>query len=366
VTLHNLGDVEHDPLDRGSVVVGDSPNSILTDAAGHASVDDAVDVVRICYGADAVVTRLSGERDDNFRVRTDVNDWMLKIAHVKEDVAVTEFQSAILEHLEDSSVQVPHLVRSVRGHAHEWIPGGPAEGRAARMTTFLAGAPLRATPVTPALAVTLGHTVAELDVGLVDFSHPGTDVALLWDLQQAHSTRELIAAHPYVDETGLLLSGLDKFVAEVAPRLERLPKQVIHNDFNPDNVLISGDRDPVVGVLDFGDAVVAPRVVDLAVAAAYHVGVVSNSDFLNSTLDMVAGYHAHSSLTEEEMDLIYELIVTRVVTAISIASWRATRFPANHDYIVRNTATAWNRLHLLLAADPAVVTDQIKRKCPPR
>lgn len=366
MTPQNLDDLEYEPLNRGPLVVAGYPNSTLTDAGGRVSVDDAVDVVRTCYGVLVAVSRLSGERDDNFRAHTGVHDWMLKIAHVKEDVAVTECQSAILEHLEGSSVQVPHLVPTLRGHAHEWITDGPAEGRAARMTTFLAGAPLRATPVTAALAVTLGHTVAELDAALADFSHPGTDVELLWDLQQAHRTRELIAAYPHVDGTGLLLSGLDKFVAEVAPRLERLPKQVIHNDFNPDNVLISGDRDPVVSVLDFGDAVIAPRVVDLAVAAAYHVGVVRSSDLLDSALEMVAGYHEHSPLTEEEIDLIYELILARVVTAISIASWRATRFPDNHDYIVRNTATAWNRLHLLLAADPAVVTDQIKRRCEPR
>lgn len=341
----------------------DSPHSILTDSPGHVPTDAAEDIVHAHYGTEARVSRLSGERDDNFHVRTPSADWMLKIAHLKERDIVTDFQSAILEHLEGSSVRVPRLVRTVRGQAHERIAGGPADGRAVRTTTFLSGCSLRQVPVTPSLAFLLGGTVAELDAALAGFSHPGTDVALLWDIQHARHTRELIADCARVDPDGLLRTQLDRLTSDVLPRLDRLSKQLIHNDFSPDNVLVDGADEPVIGVLDFGDAVVAPRVVDLAVGAAYQVGLDPGDAFFDNVLAMVAGYHAHTPLGHEEVDLLYELIVARHVTAISIASWRAIRFPNNEDYIVRNTAVAWSRLRRLLRESPDAISDRIRARC---
>ena len=340
---------------------GGSSHSILTDAGGHVSITDATQVVRTYYGP-ADLSRLSGERDDNFRVRTGAHpDWMLKIAHPREDPGVTAFQSAILEHLEDCAVEVPELIRTRSGQAHEWITDGPASGRALRMTTFLAGSALRECVVGPTLAAALGRTIAELDAALSTLAHPGVQVELMWDLQQAHRTRELVAGNPDIDRDGILRASLDRFVADGLPRLNLLPKQVIHNDFNPDNVLIAQDQ--AIGVLDFGDAVIAPRVVDLAVGAAYHVDPAPGAEVLGTALELIAGYHRHTPLTVDEIGLLHELIVARVAVAISIASWRAARFPGNNDYILRNTATAWKRLEALSDLDPAATTAQIKRKC---
>lgn len=342
---------------------GDSPHSILTDSPGRVALEDVVEIVRAHYGVRASVSRLSGERDDNFRVRTQTADWMLKIAHLKERRVVTEFQTAILEHLDGSEVRVPQLVRTIQGNAHEWVREGAATGRAVRMTTFLPGSSLRDAAVTPVLARTLGQTVAELDAALDGFVHAGTDVALLWDIQHARHTRELIAGCAEVDPDGLLRDRLDRFAEHVTPRLEKLPKQLIHNDFSPDNVLVEDQSVPTIGVLDFGDAVTAPRVVDLAVGAAYQVGVDDGQDFLDTVLDMVEGYHRCTPLRVDEVDLLYELIVARHVTAISIASWRAIRFPDNQDYIIRNTAVAWRRLRRLLAEGSDSVSVRIRKRC---
>jgi Ser/Thr protein kinase RdoA (MazF antagonist) len=162
----------------------------------------------------------------------------------------------------------------------------------------------------------------------------------------------------------LLRSSFDTFIEDIAPRLELLPKQIIHNDFNPDNLLLSTSGGaPLIGVLDFGDAVIAPRVVDLAVAASYHIAAEPNVHYFDTALEVIAGYHERLSLTENEIDLLYPLIVTRVAIAISIASWRAIRFPNNNDYILRNTAAAWNRLRLLLDAGADDIANQIKTRC---
>jgi Ser/Thr protein kinase RdoA (MazF antagonist) len=45
-----------------------------------------------------------------------------------------------------------------------------------------------------------------------------------------------------------------------------LRAQVIHSDANPENVLVAGKR---LGFIDFGDAIKAPLVFDVAIAASY-------------------------------------------------------------------------------------------------
>ena len=50
----------------------------------------AVSLVRECYGIEARAARLTGERDENFRLSTaDGSDYVLKVAHPAENPAVT-------------------------------------------------------------------------------------------------------------------------------------------------------------------------------------------------------------------------------------------------------------------------------------
>lgn len=354
------------PQNLGTAADLPSPHAVLTDAGGRVDLEDAATIVREQYGVNAVVDRLSGERDDNFRVRSDRGVWMLKVAHGAEAPVVTEFQSAILTHLAESPVAVPTVVPTEGGRTHVWLTHGPAAGRAVRMTTFSPGVVLRQAQPQRGLPRRLGTTIAELDCALDGFAHEGADTALLWDLQQAHRTRELIDDNPPLPGADALRAGFERFLGDGAVRLADLPRQVIHNDANPDNILVEAGDPPTVALVDFGDAVSAPRVVDLAVAASYHVGHPSEVDgetALGAATDVILGYHTRTPLNDNEIELLYHLLVARVLTAITIATWRAARFPDNNDYILRNIASAWHRLEVLEAADPTAVTDELLRRC---
>lgn len=351
---------------------GHSLPSVLTDPSVSIELDAARAIVREYYGVDAAVSRLSGERDDNFRV--DVGDavWMLKVAHAAEARAVTDFQSRILGHLAGGSVSVPAVVPCVDGVAHRWLSDGPAAGRAIRMTSFSPGVVLRAASL-PRHASRLGATVADLDAALASLDHGGYDVDLLWDLQKAHLTRELIDDEPSLNDAEHLRAGFDRYLADCAPRLAQLPRQVIHNDVNPDNVLVDGDTtdgDSVAGarieIIDFGDAVVAPRVVDLAVAASYFLDSPSDLDPaapLGAATDVITGYHRRTPLSANEIELLPGLLLARVLTAVTVASWRAARFPENRDYILRHTAAARGRLELLRSVDCRRLVDDLMERC---
>jgi hydroxylysine kinase len=68
-------------------------------------------------------------------------------------------------------------------------------------------------------------------------------------------------------------------------------------------------------------------------------------------------------LEPDELRVLFDLITTRMAMTIVISSWRAARYPANRNYILRNNAAAWARLQRVatLSRDQAAL--QIKRAC---
>jgi hydroxylysine kinase len=148
----------------------------------------------------------------------------------------------------------------------------------------------------------------------------------------------------------------------VLPLLPRLPAQLIHNDFNPHNILVdANDETSVVGVIDFGDMVRATRVQDLATAAAYHL--CSGPSALAGAWDIVAAYHDGSPLTAEEIEILPDLMGARLSLSIAISSWRAIRHPANASYIMRNQSRVWDGLAGLGALDRAEVLATLRNAC---
>lgn len=60
-------------------------------------------------------------------------------------------------------------------------------------------------------------------------------------------------------------SAISEFKEKLLPRLNKMKPQLIHNDANDWNI-VCGDK---IRLIDFGDMILAPRVVGLAVAASY-------------------------------------------------------------------------------------------------
>src|ERR1700751_5287557 len=83
-------------------------------------LEQVVRLVREHYGLDAQATRLTGERDENFRLRTAAGrDYLFKVGHPAESAAVSELTRAALLHLqrEDPGLPCPRVVRASSGEA---------------------------------------------------------------------------------------------------------------------------------------------------------------------------------------------------------------------------------------------------------
>jgi hydroxylysine kinase len=308
---------------------------------------DAAEAVRSCFGLSGHFARLPGEADDNFLLTAEDGERsVVKVAHLRADPAVVGVQVRVLRHIESAApgLPVPRVRPAADRQGWATVPCGPLRGRLVHVLSYLDGDLLRSVTTDQPLRRTLGVTLARLGQALRGFDDPLVRRPLLWDLAQLPQLRPLAAGRapdPLVEEQ------LGRLIAEVSPRLAAQRTQLVHNDFSPDNTLISADRRGVAGIIDFGDVTVTALVNDVAIAGANLLS--DDADLLAPALDLLGGYHATTPLSAAELALLPDLILGRLVARILISEWRAERFPDNRAYVLRNTPRAWEHLRRLLS-----------------
>jgi Ser/Thr protein kinase RdoA (MazF antagonist) len=315
------------------------------------------------FGVAGEITALTGERDQNFQLKTgDGVDYLLKVTHPAEEREVTTFQTKVQERLmaATNALPVPHIIRAKDGQPIHWHTESAGATHAVRLMTFLPGVPLHKANRSAAQRTALGRALAQFDMALTGFDIEPPHRTFLWDTQRADQLRGLL---PFIEDPArreLAQRLMDRFEHEVRPRLASLRRQVIHNDLNAYNVMVdSAWHDKVTGILDFGDIVIGPLVVDVGVAAAYQLAPTGNP--LVAAGEFIAGYHATNPLTDEEIDLLPDLIATRLLTTVAITGWRATLHPENREYILRNNPLSWDGLLRMSTMSRNETVDTIRR-----
>lgn len=317
------------------------------------------------FGIEGVISLLTGERDKNFRVAaTDGRDYLLKVTNSAEPHEVTKFQTEALLQIEKINpvLPVPRVVPTREG-ASELLLDLPGQGTSVlRILTFLHGEPLHRVERSTCQRRNIAACLAELDLALKDAGGPIIPHELQWDIKYALRLRQKIGAISNPTDHRMIEKILDEFEAYVSPVLNNLRSQVIHNDFNPHNILVAeDDHTKVSGILDFGDMVHTPLVIDLAVACAYQVG--RGIYPLESVCEFVSAYHAICPILPLEIEVLFDLIRARLVTTIVITSWRAARYPENKDYILRNAPPSWEALKYLSTIDRAEACKHMANAC---
>ncbi|WP_378942202.1 aminotransferase class III-fold pyridoxal phosphate-dependent enzyme [Mesorhizobium sp. ANAO-SY3R2] len=325
--------------------------------------DQAKALARDHFDTVGEISPLDSERDQNFKLSCGSEAWTLKIINASEPAAESEFQTALLEHLElmAPDIAAPKL-RKTSGSAPLAVAiSTSGERHAVRMVSWLEGRPLAETTRTPELLHSLGGALGRLDKALQGFIHPGALRTLDWDIRRTSEARGRLA---YVSDTAdrqLLARFLDRFDATVAPRLARLRAQVIHNDANDWNVLVDSARpERVAGLIDFGDALHTVLIAEVAVACAY--SILDLDDPIGAAARLVAGFHAEYALREEEVDLLFDLIAARLVISVTFSAQRKAR-TGDNPYLAISEAPAWRLLRRLDAINPRFATAILRHAC---
>ena len=249
-----------------------------------------------------------------------------------------------------------------QGRTRLRVPADDGRVHTVRVLSWLPGVVRRPDEVKPIAFYRMGETLAALGQALSDFEHAASDYPLLWDIKRAERLRELLDTVADTALRGVLREHIDTFATEVKPRLREQRWQVIHNDLNPGNVLFhSRDDRKVAGIIDFGDMLRSPLVIDAAVACAYLCR--HNDDSLADLLEFLRGYDAITPLTQDELELLPYLVTMRNVTTVVISHWRASLYPDNRAYILRSADRALHMLNTFGRRSPGAVTREMQEHC---
>ena len=299
------------------------------------SCDEAAKFACEVYRLDAGATRLTGERDENFKLScADGSQYVLKIASAAEAREVTDLPTAALLHVErvDPAFPCPRVLRDRDGLTLSSYRDASGSQRTARVLTYLPGKTLRSSVRSREQRAACGRVAARLGLALRGFSHPAAARPLIWDLAHVGRTLGLLEElgdFPSKDTAAALISHID---ARIRAEFGGLRQQVIHNDMNDMNVLVDPDDESVVvGVIDFGDLVHTALVADVAILAADQIDT-AHAAPRDSITDVVMAYHGTTPLLPQELAMLNPLIAGRLLADVVIASWHRRRNPAGTHY----------------------------------
>ena len=297
------------------------------------SRDHALELLATHYGLSGDAQRLPSEVDDTFRINaTDGRRYTFKVASPDDRLDRLMFQVGALQHLARVAPHVP-VPRIVGARDGRFVVAASVAGEPCRLQllTWLDGTPMHQALGGTVQAHDLGQRLGELDAALEDYRPAIPDFSLIWDLTHAESVAPWSSSIADPALRTLVDRAFDAFRDDVLPVADALPRQVIHNDINPHNILVDGDR--ISGLIDFGDIVEAWRINDLAIAIAYHIGRAGGRELMAA---LSAGYGSVVRLTPAERRVLPSLVAVRLAMTVAITTRRAAEHPERADYIIRN------------------------------
>ena len=314
-------------------------------------------------GAAPVLTPLYGEYDLNFRAEDPTGaPSVVKVMRAGCQPEDIRFQTAMIHALQSvEGVPVPQILPTAGG---DLIAGGAdqhGEERLIWRLGLLPGTTLDQHRLTEGLIAEIGDMIARMHAALADFSDPALERSFKWDLCAA----DWISPHLslFDGEPALkrqLVSLLDWYESAGRAALSALPRQPIHNDLNLHNLLAvsePGQGPRLSGLLDFGDALLNPRICDLAIAGSYLAsGEVRPVEAMAA---LVEGYTRHSPLSAAEIDCLWPLMLMRLAVSVTNSGLQKQQFP-DDPYVVISEAPTLALLAQVRDLDPRFTRERLR------
>jgi 4-aminobutyrate aminotransferase-like enzyme/Ser/Thr protein kinase RdoA (MazF antagonist) len=305
------------------------------------------DAFKSHWGITAELSQLDGEYDLNFMARAgDGRSYILKAMRPGCAGWLVEMQLQAFQHIarRAPALPCPRIITALDGADMLAVVDENGDTRLTWVLECLPGqCYATSAPKSLALIHEVGATLGGAGQALADFHHPGLERDFKWDLMRAAWISDELnsIADPARQQ---IIRDITTDFAGLEPFLQQLPKQAIHNDANDYNIMVAGTlTEPrhVSGLIDLGDICSAPRICDLAIAAAYVV--LDHADPEGVLAALVAGYHSAYALTPQEVDLVYPLLRTRLAVSVVNSTLMATETP-DDPYVTISQAPAWRFL----------------------
>lgn len=263
------------------------------------------------YGLTGTWSKLSGERDQNFRVSDDQGAvWLFKLCNPREAAGIFEGQVLALEHIArtDASLPVPRVRHTKDGLLLAKFDHAGLD-HCVIVLSYLPGSVLGAAPLTSERLYEVGQLVARLGRALRGFIHAAPATRhLAWDHRYLADLLPHVGVLPE-EHRARSARIISEFCRDHLPTLERLRSQIIHGDAHPFNTLTNDGR--ISGVIDFGDMVFGALIQDLSNTLADYL--IPGADNQRIMLQITKGYHSITPLEEQEMEVLLPLVETRIL-----------------------------------------------------
>ena len=324
-------------------------SSVLEAAPPQFTTDEAAQIAADLFGVKGTASVLGSERDQAFLLADGGRDAVLKISNAREAADVLDLEDAAIAHVAAVDPDLP-LARPL-------APRATFDGHQVRLFERRNGR--KAGPELDDAAVRgIAAVHARLCLALRSFFHPAAGRELLWNLRVAPHLRPLLDGIADPTRRALVARMLDRFEERVLPEWERLRGQVVHGDFNLDNLLV-GERGQVTGILDFGDCCHTALAADIAVGLASFLRGRPSEDAFRVARVALDGFASRLPLEPLELELLGDLVGARLAAIVSISAWRARRFPENAAYVEAWDDDSWRLLELLDELDPEEVAHEL-------
>jgi 4-aminobutyrate aminotransferase-like enzyme/Ser/Thr protein kinase RdoA (MazF antagonist) len=331
-------------------------------------------IARDLYGLAVTVKALPGERDCNFRLRTAdsrggqppgaearggqppgaTREFVLKVLHVAADAESTDCLVRVLDHLaeQDPTLPVPRLLPTLQGEALGRFYRDGVD-YATCLVSFLPGRLLSESPPSAAILQSVGGTLARVDRALQGFFHPSLTRRLAWDVRRLPELAEFSGD---IESAALreTINRVSNAFRACLPRLRGLRAQAIHGDCHSANLLVDIDRQSICGILDFGDMIHAPLIMEPAVAVSELLTEAAAP--LESVGAVLQGYAHGLALQPEEVELIYDIVIARHAVTVLVHAWRSHHDRQGARVLDAASARAETSLQQLLRLDRQALT----------
>jgi 4-aminobutyrate aminotransferase-like enzyme/Ser/Thr protein kinase RdoA (MazF antagonist) len=287
------------------------------------------------FGLRGTLEPLYSERDQNVRLReADGTAWVLKISNTEEPEDIVNAQIETLRHIAavDPSLPVPRVRSGKDGAATFRIASGDGKSHLFHVVSFLEGRIADASVLDAAMNRKIATMVARLGRAMRGLSLPAiANRGLLWDI------REIGKFLPYVDllpaaHRDMARHIVGTFEQTVSPSLARLRTQVIHGDVHAHNLILETNASPeITGIIDFGDMLHGPLIMDIADTIADFIIEPGKAADVMQT--MLSAYHAVTPLEDDEIELLYDLILARLLLTPLTNAVRSKETPDEANYL---------------------------------
>ena len=327
------------------------------------SIKEILKILELNFDVKGSIKELVGEVDYNFKVESKCGkNYLLKISGPNFESDYIDFQINLLEYLnKNCEIEITKSELTIEGSRSCIVKDGVGRDRCVRLLSWVEGRLWSSVnPINKSLRKELGYKAAILSNSLINFKHSFSKREIEWDISNSLWVEDHLDKFD-TDQKKILKTFIIDFKKNL-PLYNDLTKSIIHNDINDNNIIVSNDllNPSVKSIIDFGDSVYTQTINDLAVTCSY--GIMNVNDPLAACCEIISGYNNISSITDNELKLLYNLIAMRLVISVTKSLINRFKEPDN-KYLLISEKPAWELLKKWVEVDSEFAYYSYRKAC---